>query len=270
MILFDAHVHIQDNFTLSSFLTSAERNFTTRLQNAWPGKSARFYLLLTEAKKLNNFSQLKEQIVNNGKYLIDGWQITDTGEEESLLAMREGQPEKQVFLVAGRQIVTMEKLEILALATTATIADGLALQETVDAVRKHQGLVVLPWGAGKWLGTRGRLAESFIHSAPPDRLFVGDSGGRPVFWPTPRLFATAAKRGIRMLPGSDPLPLPGEELRVGSYGAAIEGQCTDHRPAKALKTLLADHSLPIQPFGNRQGAFRFFATQLALRLHSGK
>jgi hypothetical protein len=104
-----------------------------------------------------------------------------------------------------------------------------------------------------------------LTTADPDRLFVGDNGGRPAFWPTPRPFTTAAGRGIRLLPGSDPLPLADEELRVGSYGAMIEGTCSSDQPAEGLRTLLARNSTVITPYGKRPGALRFFRTQIALR-----
>ncbi|MBU1567933.1 MAG: hypothetical protein KJ630_20195, partial [Proteobacteria bacterium] len=92
---------------------------------------------------------------------------------------------------------------------------------------------------------------------------------RPTFWPTPSPFNTAADRGIRLLPGSDPLPLHSEEERIGSYGAMVEGEISVDNPAENLKALLTTSDVKIIPFGRRQGALRFMKTQLALRRQKG-
>lgn len=266
MIYVDAHVHIQEHFALDRFLTSARRNFSRQHHLTSPGRPGTFFLLLTEAKKCDRFTGLKKQAETAAGFTSPGgWRITATAERESLLAVCDDWPENRLFILAGRQIVTAERLEVLALATTAWVADHLPLAETVAEVRRQPGLAVLPWGAGKWLGKRGRLVSAFLTSADPDRLFVGDNGGRPAFWPTPRPFITAAGRGIRLLPGSDPLPLADEELRVGAYGAMIEGTCSSDLPAENLRTLLGVSGTVITPYGDRPSALSFFKTQLALR-----
>ena len=265
MILFDAHVHIQKNFTLEHLFTAARANFSKQLQEVSPGRPGIFFLLLTEVGNCDCFANLKNQATAARVYSLAGWRIAPTKESESLLAIHDNRPEDRLFLLAGRQIVTAERREVLALATTAKIRDGLSLLETVDTVRHQGGLAVLPWGAGKWLGKRGRLVEEFLKNANPEHLFVGDNGGRPIFWPRPSQFNTAASRSIRLLPGSDPLSLPGEMERIGSYGAMVEGKCSDDYPAESLKGLLTMRGGKITPFGRRLGVVHFFKTQLALR-----
>lgn len=265
MIYFDAHVHIQENFALDRLLASARRNFSRQHQQICPDRPGTFFLLLTEAKNCDRFADLKLQAKSATGPTAGGWRITTTAEQESLLGVCDDWPENRLFLLAGRQIVTAERLEVLALATAARVADHLPLPETVDKVRHQQGLAVLPWGAGKWLGKRGQIITAFIKTVNPDRLFVGDNGGRPLFWPTPRPFITAAGRGIRLLPGSDPLPLADEELRVGSYGAMVQGECSSDQPAADLRMILGKSSTVIAPFGKRLSAMRFFKTQIALR-----
>jgi hypothetical protein len=171
-----------------------------------------------------------------------------------------------MFVMAGQQIITAEKLEVLALATSAKIADGKPLAETVDAVRRGGGLAVLPWGVGKWLGKRGELLDRFLQETSPESLFVGDNGGRPVFWPRPALFDRAEQRGIRLLSGSDSLPLAGEERRVATFGAMIDGELSDSLPAAELKSLLCKPGISITPFGKPAGVLQFLRMQLGLRL----
>ena len=248
-------------------LDSARHNFLKLMPQSagvLPGLPEAFLLLLTETKGSDFFADLKGK-ADNGRYLTPGgWRIAGTQEAESLRVTRDDWAGR-LFILAGRQVVTAEKIEVLALATPGKIADGLSLEQTVEAVRRLEGLAVLPWGVGKWLGKRGKIVDNFVQSAAPDGLFVGDNGGRPFFWPAPRLFRTAAARGIRMLPGSDPLPLATEESRVGSCGGWISGELTDPHPAEEFRRLLTDPSRPIVPFGRRMGGWRFLRVQAALR-----
>lgn len=266
MICFDAHVHIHEISSIDRILESARGNFV-RLgpQDASrPTRPEAFLLLLAETGYSEVFALLKEK-AGSGRYTTpEGWHVAPTREAESLRVTRDDWAGR-LFILAGRQMVTAERIEVLALATPVKIEDGLSLDQTVESVRRDEGLAVLPWGVGKWLGKRGKLVEGFIQRAAPEGLFVGDNGGRPFFWPAPRLFRTAAARGIRLLPGSDPLPLSAEATRVGSYGGWIAGEITDSHPAEDLRRLLTEPSRPIVPFGRRMGGRRFLRVQAALR-----
>jgi len=266
MIYFDAHVHIQDLFSLEEFFTKSLENFSKQMSQSGVNCSGTFFLLLTEGKTHDYFSLLQKEVTERTDILSQSWKIEATREEESLLFCHEDWPGVRLFVVAGRQIVTAERLEVLALGTTAKFDDGATLFEAIDCVHQRQGLAVVPWGAGKWLGKRGKIVKNTIETTHFENLFVGDNGGRPVFWPAPAAFALAAKRGIRLLPGSDPLPLAEEEQRAGSFGGFVSGECTTDTPFADLKTLLTDQSVPITPFGSKQGTIRFFKTQIALRM----
>ena len=265
MICFDAHVHIHTLFSIDGMLAEARHNFTRQLPKDAGDRPAAFVLFLAEADGCDFFTGLKETADRDRYTTPGGWRITPTEEAESLLLTRNDWPGGRLFILAGRQLVTAEKIEVLALATPAKFADGLTLDATVEAVRSHDALAVLPWGVGKWLGERGEILDDFLKRAAPEGLFVGDNGGRPIFWPAPRLFRTAAVRGIGLLPGSDPLPLPAEESRVGSYGGWLQGEITNDHPATDLRRRLTDRSHPVVPFGGRMGARRFLQAQVALR-----
>jgi len=268
MIYFDAHIHIQNLFSLDIFLENSLRNFSRQITKNDSADSGTFFLLLTEGKKMDYFSLLKKESIEHGNILPEAWQVKGTREAESLLLRHKDWQETRLFIVAGRQIVTREKVEVLALGTVSKFDDAMPVKETIELVRNKQGLAVLPWGAGKWLGKRGKIIRNLITSTPQEGLFVGDNGGRPLFWPTPAIFAQAAKRGIRLLPGSDPLPLAQEEQRAGSFGGFIRGECSATTPWTDLRSLMNDPKIEITPFGKNQAALRFFKTQIALRLKS--
>lgn len=267
MISFDAHVHIHETFSLDRLLDCARGNFARLVLRDGDGRRDRpmaLLLLLTEMRDADFFTGLRDKAGSSGHTTAGGWHIAGTKEAESLRLTRDDWS-GSLYLLAGRQLVSAERIEVLALATAAKILDGLPLARTVEAVRGHGGLAVLPWGVGKWLGKRGKMVDDFVQRAVPEGLFVGDNGGRPLFWPAPRLFRTAATRGIRLLPGSDSLPLPAEESRVGGYGGSISGEIRETHPAEDLRRLLIDDASPIVPFGRRMTGWRFLRTQAALR-----
>lgn len=265
MISFDAHVHIHETFSLDRLLDCARGNFARLAPSEGDGSRDRqMALLLSEMKETDYFTRLREKAGGAGHTTAGGWHVACTGEAESLRLTRDDWSGR-LFLLAGRQVVSAERIEVLTLATAAKVPDGLSLARTVEAVRGHGGLAVLPWGVGKWLGKRGKMIDDFVQRAAAKGLFVGDNGGRPLFWPAPRLFMTAATRGIRLLPGSDSLPLPAEESRVGGYGGSISGEIRETHPAEDLRRLLIDASSPIVPFGRRMSGWRFLRTQVALR-----
>jgi hypothetical protein len=126
---------------------------------------------------------------------------------------------------------------------------------------------VLPWGVGKWLGARGTVVARVLADPKWRRVFLGDNGNRLELGPEPAQFKLARRAGRAVLPGSDPLPLPGEEVRVGAYGFAVDVALDPLRPAAALLARLANGS-PYVVFGRREPLTRFVGNQLALKLKS--
>jgi len=83
------------------------------------------------------------------------------------------------------------------------------------------------------------------------------------------LFRLAERLGIPILPGSDPLPLPGEAARVGSYGFSVEVESQPDNIARQLCDLLREGRAAVHPYGRLIGPVRFIRNQLALRLRKG-
>ncbi|MGB6222648.1 hypothetical protein [Haloferula sp.] len=162
--------------------------------------------------------------------------------------------DERLLVIAGRQVVTAERVEVLALATASEFEDGRPLSETIESVKAAGGIAVLPWGVGKWFGERGRLVEQAVRE---HGVMVGDNAGRPLGWPKPSLFSE-----FPVIPGSDPLKAEGEERMVGSYGFVLEADFDPKRPAESIRrSLRALESCPTT-FGGRVGPTRFFFRQL--------
>jgi hypothetical protein len=268
MIFVDAHVHVYDCFDVDLLLDSALNNFQeVAQQHAIVHKPLSYVLLLTEGKKENWFQNLSATLAANrqGK-ITERWSTVDRGEEGSLIVFRNDFPEKEIHVVAGHQVVTMENIEVLALFMRQGLNNGLSLHETVDRVKALGGIPVLPWGVGKWFGKRGKIIRKFLVDHEQGSFFLGDNGGRPRFWPTPNLFSLAEKTGAVVLSGSDPLPLSSEALRVGSFGFYLHGNSLyGDSPTKCLKSALLSPKVAISPFGCLQENRLFFLNQFRLR-----
>jgi len=155
---------------------------------------------------------------------------------------------------------------VLALATLEEFPDGLPFHDALARVRWSGALTVVPWGFGKWWFYRGALVESVVCRSERPGICLGDNAGRPDFGGRPRLFREAEARGIPVLPGSDPLPLPEQADRAGSYGFLLTEGFDEQHPAQSLRrTLLALEQQP-RTFGRRRDLTGFCRDQFALRL----
>lgn len=264
-VLVDAHVHFYSVFEEARFFEGAWSNVRRcAVDNGLP-EDTFGWLCLTETGRDHAFAAFAGRA---GDASREGWSFRATAEDCSLVVCRDGR--EVLGLVAGRQIVTAEGLEVLALGTTARFPDGAGLDATLERVRRTDALAVLPWGFGKWTARRGALVEERIRTAGESGtgrgLFLGDNGGRPALGPRPPLLGLAEARGLVVLPGSDPLPLPGREDRVAGYGFVLDGGVAGDRPAEALKRRL--RALPTSPpsYGRATRLLPFVRNQIFMQL----
>ena len=265
MPLIDAHVHIYDCFHLETFFDSAYINFATAAERI--GRRSTGILLLAETSKdhwfdhLSNYADGKElpQSKNTGK-----WSLHRTGDVKCLEA-RAGE-RQQLYLIAGRQIVTQEGLEVLGLVTTTTFVDGRPLKEVLESVKEIGAIPVIPWGFGKWTGARGRVLEEVLAKEPMGQFFLGDNGGRTGFLGEPGAFEKGREKGFRILPGSDPLPFSVEQGRAGSYGLMIEGRVSAEHPTQDLIESLRNPALKCTRYGKLENPLLFLFKQCVMQI----
>ncbi len=257
-IIGDGHVHFYPDYDIERFFRCAFANFRAAAVRLQAGKTPIFFLLLTESAGHNLFSRLRRE-----KYFGQGLRILTTGEAQTLAVHM--QEEMYCFVVAGRQIVTAESLEVLALGMNSPFPDGLPLREVLAGVCDSGALAVLPWGVGKWLGRRGKIMRSLVESAQAGDFFLGDNGNRPFFWPISPLFSKAAERGIFNLPGSDPLPFAGQENKAGSFGFYLDGNVEPDAPFSGLKHLLTEAARPPGTYGRPERILPFLHHQFSMQ-----
>ncbi len=267
LILIDGHVHIHDCFDIDCFFTSAFENFRIHAKGQGREDSFISVLCLTESIYDNWFSRLKSCAQNKAEHpsrKIYEWKVATTGDPLSL-ELKGGKGEL-VYILAGRQIVTSERLEVLALGTDSRYIDGESLITTVESVLRDDAIPVIPWGFGKWYGKRGDILKKLIESHDEHTIFLGDNGGRSSILPYPSHFRLAEARGIRILPGSDPLPFPHESKKPGSYGFAVFGTIDCARPVSDLKRIILDPAVRLVPYGKPETLSRFIRNQCAMQM----
>ena len=260
-ILLDGHVHFHGCFDREVFFESALVNLRSGEAAAGlPGKAA-LCLLLTEGADESFFDALCEERRGSMK---GAWRVDSDGEDGSLLVSRDGAD--SLIVVAGRQIVTREGLEVLAIGRRAKYPRELSIREAIDATLAQQAIPVIPWGFGKWWFARGRLLDALLRAPATPRLFLGDNAGRPQIAPPPRLFSVARERGFFILPGSDPLPFPPQARNVGRFGFALRGAWDAARPAESIRRLLRELAHQPRTFGRREKLAGFARAQVGMQL----
>jgi hypothetical protein len=266
--LVDAHVHFYDCFSISDVLDSAYANFQAIAKQDSMFTDFLGFLLLAETTKDHTYLELRKN-AKQGKTIAtkDGekWHFSCFDDDDT--AISAVRSTGQILIIfAGRQIITKEGLEVLALITTCSFKDGTPIREVIKFIGQCKGIAVVPWGAGKWLGQRGKLLKELIKSDLNTQFFLGDNGGRPNFWQKPAHFLQAEKMGMKILPGTDPLPLPSEGCRVGKFGFAIDKKNSSTQPGKDLKDRITDHNLQLLPYGQPERNFRFLYNQIKIRM----
>jgi hypothetical protein len=267
LVIVDAHVHIHDCYVLEEFFDHAFTNLRAVSDSLGAASDFIGILMLTEAAEEDYFS-LFAQSAGPKKLSADSgslgpWNF-ETTDESSSLVVTDGH--KKLILIAGRQVKTAENLEVLMLGTEHKLSDGQPIHNILEQGRQSDTLLVIPWGAGKWWFNRGTLMSELIRSADPEDFFLGDEGGRPIFWPTPKHFKEALKRGFRLLQGTDPLPFTWESKRVGTYGFWLQGPLNCSKPTTSVKIFLRDHKVDLHPFGKLETPLQFFLNQIGLRV----
>jgi hypothetical protein len=216
-------------------------------------------LLLTESAGERVF----EDLANLGEGRIgEDWAVERCEDISLTLRRVDGQ---ELVLVAGCQIETAERLEVLALFTRHRVEDGLTLQDSLQRTVAAGGIPVLPWGFGKWWFRRGQILRHFVAQHTRSKFFLGDNSGRPWFFLRSPIFRLAESKGIVTLPGSDPLPLDGHADHAASYGFVLEASIDPEHPAASAKAAILSMSEDPASFGRRAGFWDSLTTQLAMQ-----
>ncbi|MGQ0591249.1 MAG: hypothetical protein ACT4QB_01005 [Gammaproteobacteria bacterium] len=271
-VLIDTHVHIHGCFPLAGFFDAAHVNFE-RAARAQPethkSSDGGFIgvLMLTETARADCFKRLSawaDGAADGVDSVLGDWRLRHTEETGSVTAECHGQC---LYIIAGRQIVTAERLEVLALGFEGFVPDGEPIRQVIDRVRSAAAVAVIPWGFGKWWGGRGKVVSALLKDHEALGFFLGDNSGRTALLGRPAHFEDARRDGIAILPGTDPLPFPAEYGRAGSFGLVAHATIDPGRPAAEIKRLLTGTPLGLKPYGRLETPLRFLHNQIAMQFH---
>lgn len=258
----DAHVHIHDCFDVQNFLDAAARNFSHYAAITGAESECKYVLCLTETFGTNRFESLAKA-PHDSLPNRSAWTFKPSREKECLTACHPDHGE--IAIVAGRQIVTAERLEILGLGLLGTVEDGLPIADVVKLVADRGAIPVLPWGFGKWLGTRREVVEKLLGNVGDALLYLGDNSGRPRLLSEPVEFSSATSLGMRILPGSDPLPFASEFDRAGSFGFYVDRVENGDGIWTELLTMLQRGEGDLHHYGSLESPLRFVRNQVAMQ-----
>lgn len=260
--LIDGHVHYHGCFDQARFLSVANENFK-KAGRQLGIRDHLGWLMFTDMFGERHFNDFRRACEDDE---IVGWRLHPTRENCSLIAATAAG--ERLLLVAGRQIVTSEGLELLALGLEDELPDGKPLTESLRCVGEKGALPVLPWGFGKWWFRRGRILSSYLQQRDlKPRYFVGDNAGRPRILGRPKLFNTARAQSIRNLPGTDPLPFPSELHKIGSFGFRLDEAIDLACPFASLKATLENNGSQPATYGRVESLVPFLRNQVSLRLN---
>lgn len=255
----DTHVHFHACFEEGPFLDSAITALNT---DAADSSLVHAVICLTETSEADWFDRLTK-VGPETRFGSSMWKIQATEELNSLLAI--DSRDRKLAIIAGRQIVCQEGLEVLALGYDQSIDDGLPMRAVMQTVARGGAIPVVPWGFGKWTGSRGTVVKELLCD-PPCRFVLGDNGGRLAVGGEPALFAEARERGIDILPGTDPFPFRWDSRRVGRFGIEWDGGLGLGTPYKSFRSLVLDAGSEGVPFGRLERIPAFVRNQIAIQL----
>ncbi len=263
-VLIDGHVHLYPEFSTLEFFDAVFANFHLIRDGQNLPTDSDYAIFLTEGGDHDMFSKLFTMTELRDEDGSQRFTIERCPGQNSLLVKKD---DVRLYVFRGRQHVSEEKIELLSLFSREAIKDrSLSLQTLAQKVAESNGIVVIPWGVGKWFGKRGKTIKKFLEQEQKIPFFLGDSGNRPLFWPTPSLFAVAANKGVQLLSGSDPLPLRSHYKRAVSTGTMfVEGSIAPDNPEKSLRELFLSGINGVE-FGLRQNPFAFFYDQLYINV----
>jgi hypothetical protein len=258
-LLVDGHVHFNECFAWQIFLDAAARNFALARAKLGLMTDAPGCLMFTESAGANQYRMLAE---SSALERSSGWRIERGDDGRSLVLTNERGA--MIMVIAGRQIVTAERLEVLALGCVHELPDGRPIRDSIRDVVDHDAVAVIPWGFGKWLGRRGRVVRDLIESKEVP-FCLGDNGGRARIVGRPPLFERAERLGVPVLGGSDPLPIRGQAMRAGSYGFILDAWRATSRPAPAIASRIRKLRQTPPGFGELSSAASMLRAQFAIR-----
>ena len=241
-IIADTHLHLHPAYRAGRALIRLSQRLGGLAQAAGVPGAARAGFLAERAAQ-HDFADLRD-----GVSALEGVTVAPTPEGGALCLAT---PDAVLYLLAGRQIIAAERIEVLALAMEISVPDGLPAADTIERVLAAGGVPVLAWAPGKWWFARGRVIADLLRRFTPEQVLLGDTTLRPLGWGEPCLMRLARRRGYGVVAGADPLPFAGDERHMGTYGTWLPGELDPQRPVASAREALRQSRAGARLLGRR-------------------
>jgi hypothetical protein len=244
-ILVDTHVHIYPCYDVERALDA----LIGRLHKLAAGirGDVAHVACLTERSDCSFFTDAVDGRVDSGSVTLE---VATSG--DSLVAT--AADGKSCTLLPGRQVVTRERLEVLALTMDLKIPENLPVVDIIQSVHDQGAVPVVPWSPGKWMFGRAHVVREIPDWFGADQVCFGDTSLRPVGWPTPTGFRKARRKRHLVLAGSDPLPFPGEEAQMARYVTLVREDANGEDTCGHVRRLFLNPGTTCEFLG-RRGSF---------------
>ncbi|MFT5258280.1 MAG: hypothetical protein ACI9J2_000065 [Saprospiraceae bacterium] len=202
--ILDTHLHLYPEYDIEKAFVQ----FQIKAQTALKGTLK--VVCLAERHDCHYFHSLHQ-----ADLVLPNYTIENVSEKE--IKLTHIQSGDAFHLVAGRQVISSENIEVLALSCQQDIEDGHPAKDIIKLCQQAGGVAVVAWSPGKWFAKRGKVVQALLDSHSPSDFMLGDTTLRPFGWGVPWLMRKAMKKGYPVIAGSDPLPFIGEEKWFGAY-----------------------------------------------------
>ncbi len=125
-LIVDGHVHFYSCYDPDKFFDVAIKNMDAMFHAIYPSDDKFTKILLFAEGRWNDYFSRFKKNSNMGKQ--SKYKFENTKEDNSLVLTKNNQP--LCYILAGRQIVTREKLEILSIASNQKKLRGQANDES--------------------------------------------------------------------------------------------------------------------------------------------
>jgi hypothetical protein len=206
----DTHVHYYSQFSPEGICRCAVTNLEAQAPDSLPG------IVLVDTGQWPTYDDLISNLSGMSEFRVQSHR------DHAVIIFSEEALVRQLYVFRGAQRVASEGFEMLCLFNTDVSFEPQPAEDLLMEITALGGLPVVPWSYGKWLGAKRTKLREFCKSSR-DRgcsLFLGDICQRPAF--IDKLKPLAGNWGAAgVLAGSDPLPLEGEEVCIGTLGTVL-------------------------------------------------
>lgn len=247
-VIVDTHSHLYPCFDIPVFIENTWKN----MEDISPGSIKA--IILTERSQENYFKRICSSKI------LGHLHILPTKEEKSFY-IRIGD-NKKLFIISGQQLLCTEGIEILVLGPCGTINEKMPLHDMLKSIAAHGAFAVIPWSFGKWMFERKKIIADLLKDS--SLIFsLGDIWGRACIFGGKDIFTLGQKYNRKILFGTDPLPLVGEEKHSGKLSTLLAGEFDESFPWRSIEKLLHERPLscgthaPVSKAMYRQISLRF-------------